>query len=78
MNPLVRDLYKRFVYVGKIYPKGADFVRTRAKEKFFENAGITEEVELKKAIATGRYWVRELSAISKLHKYRTMAKRYYP
>lgn len=27
MHPLVRDLYKRVIWVGKDYPKGLDYVR---------------------------------------------------
>jgi hypothetical protein len=32
--------------------------------------------ELNRALAKGRYWVRELQAITALHKYRQMKKRY--
>lgn len=76
MNPMVRDLYKRFIVAGHHYPQGVDHVRQRAKKAFFENRNITDEIELKKAISFGRYWVREIVAISKLHKYRSMNKRY--
>jgi hypothetical protein len=51
-------------------------VRERVKKAFFENSDIKDEIELKKAIAKGRHWVREIVAISNLHKYRAMRRRY--
>jgi hypothetical protein len=78
MKPLVRDLYKRFLLTGRVYPQGMSAVRIKAKEAFFKNKNVVDEVELKKAIAKGRYWVRELTAISALHKYRSLRKRYDP
>lgn len=76
MNPLVRDLYKRFMVAGQQYPQGLSHVREKVKKEFFDRKDITDELELKKAISFGRYWVRELVAISKLHKYRSLNKRY--
>ena len=95
MHPKVRDLYKRFLLVGRAYPQGLAYVRCRVKEAFrstalpfasspflasssFEKTSQSEEndVALNKALAKGRYWVRELQAISSLHKYRQMNKRY--
>jgi hypothetical protein len=76
MHPLVRDLYKRFVQVGAHYPQGLDFVRAKARKGFLENAHLHSEVEIKKAVGKGRYWAREIEAISRLHKYRTLRKRY--
>lgn len=77
MHPRVRDLYKRFLHVGKEYPKGLSYVREKAKTAIFNNRDLKEEVEIKRAVAKGRYWVRELEAVIKLKKYRTMKNRYY-
>lgn len=77
MHPLVRDLYKRFMLVGREYPGGPDVVRRKAKEGFRQNAQLTDEVEVKRAVARGRWMVRELQGIIKLKKYREMKKRYY-
>ena len=74
MHPLVRDLYKRFIIAGTHYPQGVSHVRQCAKKAFFENRNLQDDLEMKKAIAKGRYWVREILAISKLHKYRAMRK----
>jgi hypothetical protein len=76
MNPKVRDLYKRFLMAGHVYPQGLDFVRAKAKVAFFKNENLTDELEVKKAIAKGRWWVKELTAIGALHKYRSLKKRY--
>ena len=75
---MVRDLYKRFIVAGENYPRGLPYVREQAKKAFFGNSGLTDEVEVKKAIHKGRYWVKEIVAISKLHKYRALKKNYYP
>ena len=76
MRGMVRDLYKRFLLSGRQYPQGLEYVREKAKIAFFRNKDLVEEVEVLKAVAKGRYMVREIDAISKLHKYRAMNKRY--
>jgi Complex 1 protein (LYR family) len=78
VSSLVRDLYKRLLFAGRDYPEGLAVVRKKAKEAFFKNKDLTDEVSIKKAVAQGRYWVRELRAIAKLHKYRALKKRYEP
>ena len=76
MNPVVRDLYKRFIWAGRVYPGGLEVVRRRAKEAFFRNAHLKDEVEIKKAVAVGRYMVKELIAVAQLKKYRAIKKNY--
>jgi hypothetical protein len=76
MHPLVRDLYKRFLWVGKDYPKGLGYVREKAKLAIVGNKNITNEEELMKAIQRGRFWVNELIGVVKLRKYRTLRRRY--
>lgn len=73
---MVRDLYKRFLIAGTRYPQGLDHVREKVKIAFFENRVVNSDLEFKKAINKGRYWVKEIEAISQMHKYRTMRKRY--
>eukprot|EP00286_Rhodomonas_abbreviata_P016618 CAMPEP_0181340290 /NCGR_PEP_ID=MMETSP1101-20121128/29757_1 /TAXON_ID=46948 /ORGANISM="Rhodomonas abbreviata, Strain Caron Lab Isolate" /LENGTH=78 /DNA_ID=CAMNT_0023451409 /DNA_START=218 /DNA_END=454 /DNA_ORIENTATION=- len=78
MHPLVRDLYKRIIIVGKDYPAGLEHVRRKAKEAFMKNKDLTDEVEIKRAVARGRWYVRnELTAVIQLKKYRTIKDRYY-
>ncbi len=70
MHPLVRDLYKRFLLAGRDYPEGIAYIRGKAKTSIFKNAQLTNEVDIKRAVSKGRYWVREIQAITKLKKYR--------
>ena len=53
MHPLVRDLYKRVLIVGRDYPTGLEHVKKKAKEYFRENAHLTDDFEIKKAVARG-------------------------
>lgn len=76
MHPLVRNLYRRLLVVGRDYPPGLDHVRTRAKAKFLANAHITDELELRKAVHYGRHMVKEMQGIIKLKKYRALRERY--
>ena len=62
MKPMVRDLYKRFLVAGMNYPQGLSFVREKARTAFMEKKDISDEVEIKKAIAKGRY-VRQLGRV---------------
>lgn len=76
MHPFVRDLYKRFLVVGRDYPGGLQVVRARTKEAFFKKRGVATEDELMHAVAAGRRMVRELEGITQLAKYRAMRARY--
>ena len=76
MHPLVRDLYKRILLVGRDYPKGLGFVREKARAEFSKHAALTDEVDIKRAINYGRYMVKEMQGVIQLKKYRAMRKRY--
>lgn len=77
MRAEVRDLYKRFLLCADSYPPGRAVLLDKVKSGFRANAALTEEVAIKKAIAQGRYWAREICAVNRLHKYRSLRKRYY-
>lgn len=89
MHPLVRDLYKRAVTVGKDYPhpKGLDYVRETWKRALRDNKNFDStkastwdplryDKEIRKAVGRGRYAIREMIGVIQLKKYRTMKKRY--
>ena len=76
MHPLVRDLYKRFLIVGRDYPLGLGYVRTKTKEAFQGNAHLTGDHEIREAIKKGRWMVRELIGVIQLKKYRAIRARY--
>jgi hypothetical protein len=65
MRPVVRDLYKQILVVGRGYPAGLDHVRDRAKREF------------RKAVGYGRYMLREMRALIQLKKYRTLKAKGY-
>ena len=78
IHPLVRDLYKRYLLVGKDYPAGLSVVRRRAKEIFLKNADLDDEKEIRKAVHRGRWYLKnEIMGVIKLKKYRAMKSRYY-
>ena len=76
MNSKVRDLYKRFLLVGRDYPVGLPRVREKVKAAFFENRHLTDPLAIKKAIKRGRWIVREMIGVVQLKKYRTLNRRY--
>lgn len=78
MHPLVRDLYKRFCILGQDYPGGWGAVRGRVKEGFRKQAGLTEELDIKRAVNRGRWWTREMVGVIQLKKYRRMRHSYKP
>lgn len=79
-NPLrseVRQLYKNLLFLGREYPKGADYFRERLKSAFMKNKGVTDPEEIKKLVDRGEFVIKELEALYYLRKYRAMKKRYY-
>lgn len=87
MHPLVRDLYKRVIYVGRDYPLGLDYVKTKWKEAIRNPANCPAcyaadptslqcEKEIRIAVGKGRHMVREMVGIIQLKKYRVMKQRY--
>lgn len=76
MNPHVRNLYKRLMIVGRDYPLGLDFIRNKTKIEFRKNAHLKNDFEIKKSINNGRWWVKEIHAITTFKKYRVMKARY--
>jgi len=90
IHPLVRDLYKRALIVGKDYPhpEGLEYVRRKWKDALRnpQNCQLVEttspEIEkeneriLRKAVGKGRYVIREMEGTIQLKKYRTMRRHY--
>lgn len=72
----MRNLYRRVITVGRDYPAGLEYVRTRAKAEIAKRKDITDEVELKRAVNYGRYLVKEMIGVIQLKKYRSIKSRY--
>jgi hypothetical protein len=86
MNPLVRDLYKRVIHVGRDYPTGLQHVRDVWKNAlrnpsncpncYADPSSSKCREELYHAVNRGRFMVKEMIGVIKLKKYRTMKQRY--
>jgi hypothetical protein len=92
MHPLVRDLYKRVLHVGRDYPTGLAHVKETWKKalrnpdncphcyggdaKLEGDSQQTCEEEILHAVNKGRFMVKEMVGVIKLKKYRAMKQRY--
>ncbi|KAI9310483.1 hypothetical protein BX666DRAFT_2145051 [Dichotomocladium elegans] len=77
LRPRVVALYKQLVYLGREYPLGySDYFRPRLKAAFMKKRDLTDEEDIKKAIAMGEYVCKEIEALYYLRKYRAMRRRY--
>ena len=61
--------YKQLIFAGREYPGGLAEIRNKTKAEYQKLEFSTDETEIKKAIANGRWWLKEIQSISRLHKY---------
>ncbi|KAG5845764.1 LYR motif-containing protein 5A [Anguilla rostrata] len=73
----VVKLYKSLLFLGREYPKGANYFRDRLKTAFMKNRDETDPEKIKQMIARGEFVIKELEALYYLRKYRALKKRYY-
>ncbi|KAG8176575.1 hypothetical protein JTE90_024238 [Oedothorax gibbosus] len=73
----VITLYKNLLFLGKDYPKGYDYFKTRLKESFLKNKEVKDKAQIEMLLTRGQYIIKELEALYMLKKYRTLKKRYY-
>ncbi|XP_063073644.1 LYR motif-containing protein 5A-like [Engraulis encrasicolus] len=79
-NPLrgqVIHLYKTLLYMGREYPQGYVYFRTRLKTAFMKNKDVSDPEKIKQLLARGDFVIKEIEALYFLRKYRAMKKRYY-
>lgn len=92
MHPLVRDLYKRVIIVGRDYPTGWPHVQAVWKRALRESdncpswyptstnhdgkVAACDEEELLHAVNRGRLAVKEMIGVIQLKKYRSIKQRY--
>ena len=67
----------QLLYLGREYPKGNDYFRTKLKSAFMKNKDVTDPKHIETLIARGEFVIKELEALYMLRKYRTLKKRYY-
>lgn len=63
--------------MGREYPKGSIFFRDRCHAVFMKNKDVNDPEEIKMLLDRGEYVLKELEALYRLRKYRTLKKRYY-
>ena len=63
--------------MGREWPQGYLVFRDRTKRAFIKNSKETDPEKIQKSIDLGNYVVKEVEALYKLKKYRTLKKRYY-
>jgi len=67
----------KLLYLGREYPKGADYFRSRLKAAFLKNKDVKDPEKIKQLIARGEFVMKELEALYFLRKYRALKQRYY-
>ncbi|EPS38691.1 hypothetical protein H072_7541 [Dactylellina haptotyla CBS 200.50] len=72
----VKGIYKELLFLGRSYPLGYDYFRTRCHAAFSKAANITDEEEVKKRIELAKYVKKEIEALYYLKKYRAIKRMY--
>ena len=67
----------QLLYMGRDYPLGYHYFRTRAMAAFRRHRDEKDPEQIQQLIDRGWYVVREIEALYKLKKYRTLKRRYY-
>ena len=65
------------LYTGREWPQGYEVFRDRAKKVFTKNSTETDPVKIAALVDRGYFVLKEIEALYKLKKYRTLKKRYY-
>lgn len=65
------------LFMGREWPQGYQVFRDRARNVFLKNSAETDPEKIRKSIDLGNYVLKEIEALYKLKKYRTLKRRYY-
>jgi hypothetical protein len=78
MHPSVRNQYKLFMLAGSMHPTFSTAkVREKVKAAFLANKDLeVGSKDFKRALAHGRWQLKELEALLDFHKYRDLRKKY--
>ncbi|EOA89741.1 uncharacterized protein SETTUDRAFT_26068 [Exserohilum turcica Et28A] len=63
----VMRIYKELLYMGREYPLGYEYFRTRLHRAFASQRHLTDEVKIKQGIERAEYYLK---------RYRTLRQRY--
>jgi ABC-type phosphate/phosphonate transport system substrate-binding protein len=64
------------LWAGKHYPGGYEILRSKVKDAFLKMKDERDQDKILDAIRKGEWVIQELLALNRLHKYRTLRKRY--
>ena len=74
---IIKNLYKELLYLGKDYPLGYQFFKSKLHKAFIKNKDLTDELEIQKLIDQANYVKKEVETLYFLKKYRTMKRNYF-
>ena len=63
--------------MGREYPLGYQYFREKCKRAFEKHRHETDTQKVNELIQRGNYVLKEIEALYKLKKYRTIKRRYY-
>lgn len=63
--------------MGREWPQGYDVFRERTRNVFLKNSTESDPTKIRKSVDLGNYVLKEIEALYKLKKYRTLKRRYY-
>ncbi|KAK5045812.1 hypothetical protein LTR84_008905 [Exophiala bonariae] len=72
----VVNVYKELLEMGKHYPLGYDYFRTRLHKAFISQAHLRDEDKIREGIKRAEFVKKEIEALYFLKKYRSMKHRY--
>jgi hypothetical protein len=79
-NPALRHqvirIYKDLLFMGREYPQGYDYFRTRLHKAFASQKHLTDEAKIKQGIERAEYVKKEIEALYYLKRYRALRQRY--
>ncbi|KAF1946572.1 LYR motif-containing protein 5A [Clathrospora elynae] len=79
-NPILRHqvirIYKDLLFMGREYPQGYEYFRTRLHKAFSSQMHLTDEAKIKQGIERAEYVKKEIEALYYLKRYRALRQRY--
>ncbi|KAF1970430.1 LYR motif-containing protein 5A [Bimuria novae-zelandiae CBS 107.79] len=79
-NPTLRHqviaVYKELLFLGREYPLGYEYYRTRLRKAFASQKDVTDEAQIKKGIERAQFVKKEIEALYYLKRYRALRQRY--
>ncbi|KAL3434307.1 LYR motif-containing protein 5A [Aspergillus tetrazonus] len=79
-NPELRrqviNIYKELLNIGREYPLGYDYFRTRLHRAFASQVHLKDEEDIRKGIARAEFVKKEIETLYYLKRYRALKQRY--